>query len=454
MTGATTSGDLDGPASGFPESSRFSTALERMSDGFYAVDRDWRLLYVNAAAESFWGRPRHTLLGRSLLDLFPKFPGSPPWDAHRRAMESGRAERVETTSTAIGRPVELRLFPSEAGLSVYFRDLSDRREMEQELRTRNELLTLAEVSAGVGVWVADLVAGTVQGTPQFFQLLGLEPVAGPVSQDLPRSVRHPDDRERVREGFRQALASGADTYESEYRIIRPSGEQRWIFGRGSVVRDQNGKPWRYAGVDIDVTDRKERDEHLRLVTRELLHRTNNLLTVVQGMARQTGRDSQDISSFLHTLNARLEGLAESNRLLALGEWRGASLETLIRAQIGRFADETRFDLEGPKVGLSPKATQSLGLAFHELCTNATKYGALANAEGQVRVRWEVEDTGLHLEWQETGGPAVTPPSRSGFGRVVSEQMIATSLNATVRTVFEPGGLRWTVELPNAEYTAV
>jgi PAS domain S-box-containing protein len=443
----------DDTTASVPEATDPFVTLERIGEAFYAIDRDWRLLYVNARAEAFWRRDRKSLVGESMLDLFPKFIGSPPWEAHRQAMESGVPAVVETTSTAIGRPVELRLFPSPHGLSVYFRDLSDRREMEQELHTRNELLTLAELSAGVGVWVADLRTGTVQATPQFFRLLGLDPVAGPVSQEVPRSVRHPEDRKRVTDGFLEALKSDADTYESEYRIIRPSGEERWIFGRGRVTRDASGEPWRYAGVDIDVTERKERDEHLRTVMSELLHRTNNLLTVVQSLARQTGRDSVDIVSFLETFNARLEGLGESSRLLIAQDWRGAPLDALIRAQIGHFAEARRFELRGQAVTLSPKAAQSLGLALHELCTNAVKYGALSQPDGKVRVIWEIDDLHLHLSWTEIDGPPVSPPTRSGFGRVVCEQMVASALNATVRTSFEPTGLHWSAIIPDTEYAA-
>lgn len=426
------------------------SVLERIDEGFYAIDRDWRLVYVNARAEAFWGRKRQDLVGHSMLDLFTRFAGSPAWQAHQDAMVSGRPARVETTSTAIGRPVELRLFPSAGGLSVYFRDLSDRRALELELKTREDLLALAELSAGIGVWVADLRTETLQATPQFFRLLGLEPIAGPVSQDLPRSMRHPDDRDRVTTGFREAIASGADVFESEYRIIKPTGEQRWIFGRGRVTRDADGKPWRYAGIDLDVTDRKAQDEHLRMVMGELLHRTNNLLAVVQGVATQTGRNAPDIRSFLDTFNARLSGLAQSNGLIARGEWRGAGLEALARAQTGNFTEAHRIVIEGPPVTLSPKAVQNLGLAFHELATNALKYGAWSVPHGQVRISWSLADDGLLVSWIERGGPRLAEPKRMGFGRVVAEQMLVRALGAKVETRFAPEGLEWSLLLPASE----
>jgi PAS domain S-box-containing protein len=428
--------------------------LERMAEGFYAIDRSWRFQYVNAAAEAFWRRSRAELLGRTMLEVFPRFQGSPSWAAHEKAMASGEPGRVETVSTATGIPVELRLFPAATGLSVYFQDLARRRQMEQELKTRDELLTLAETSAGIGVWVADLTKGTVEATPQFFRLLGLEPIEGPFSQDLPRQARHPDDRDRITQGFGEAIASGADTYDSEYRIIRPSGEIRWIFGRGRVTRDAAGHPWRYAGVDIDVTERKQQEEHLRVVMRELLHRTNNLLAVVQGLARESARSSPHPDDFVPSFSARLKGLGVSSSLLARQDWRGAMLDELLHAQVGPFAAVERLTFSGPAVLLSPRAVQNLGLAFHELATNAIKYGALSVPGGTLRVDWDIVDRGgepgLHLVWKELGGPPVRTPTRAGFGRVVSEQMLATALGAQVTTTFATDGLEWTLDLAGSD----
>jgi PAS domain S-box-containing protein len=441
-------------AADVPDAGNPVLVLERMSEGFYAIDPAWRFRYVNAAAEAFWRRSRADLLGRTMFEVFPRFHGSPAWAAHERAMRSGEHGRVETVSTATGIPVELRLFPAATGLSVYFQDLARRRQMEQELKTRDELLTLAETSAGIGVWVADLTKGTVEATPQFFRLLGLEPVEGPVPQDVARQVRHPDDRDRITQGFREAIASGADTFDSEYRIIRPSGEVRWIFGRGRVTRDAAGHPWRYAGVDIDITERKQQEEHLRVVMRELLHRTNNLLAVVQGLARESARTSPNPEDFTSSFSARLKGLGVSSSLLARQDWRGAMLDELLRAQVGPFAATERLAFSGPAVLLSPRAVQNLGLAFHELATNAIKYGALSVSGGTLRVDWQMLDRGgepsLHLVWKELGGPSVLPPTRAGFGRVVSEQMLATALGAKVTTTFASDGLEWTLDLAGGD----
>ena len=144
---------------------------------------------------------------------------------------------------------------------------------DEALREREAILTMAEQSAGIGVWDIDLTTSTARATPQFFRIMGLEATTDAVPMERLRGLRHPDDRERVLAGFRQAVDSGNDAYEMEYRIIRPDGQVRWIFGRGRVVRDGSGKPVRYSGVDIDITERKETAAALA-AAKEALERAN------------------------------------------------------------------------------------------------------------------------------------------------------------------------------------
>ena len=139
-----------------------------------------------------------------------------------------------------------------------------------------DALALAEQSAGIGVWSIDLTTGLARGTAQFFRIMGLPPTTGPIPMDAIRALRHPDDRERVLSGFRKALEDGSDAYEIEYRIVRPDGSLRWIVGRGRVVRDRAGKPSRYSGIDLDITDRKAAQAELARAKEEL-ERMNSAL---------------------------------------------------------------------------------------------------------------------------------------------------------------------------------
>jgi PAS domain S-box-containing protein len=329
----------------------------------------------------------------------------------------------------------------------------DPRRLAQALRESHELLALAEQSAGIGIWDTDLSTDRVRGTPTFFRIMGLPVCDQPIPNDLVRAVRHPEDAPRVREGFRAVLAEGRDLYEVEYRIIRPSdGELRWIFGRGRARRDASGKPVRYSGVDIDITERKQAEEHVRLLMHELNHRSNNLLTVIQALARLTAT-SAEARDFAERLAQRILGLAASSNLLVSGKWQGVEIEALVRSQLAHFVADLgdRLALAGPSLRLSASAAQAIGMALYELATNAVKHGALANACGHIHIRWSVTEGGaaplFTMSWCESGGPPVTAPTRSGFGRIVMERMTGVALNGKANLQFEPTGIVWSLVCP-------
>jgi two-component sensor histidine kinase len=288
----------------------------------------------------------------------------------------------------------------------------------------------------------------MRGTPTFYRIMGLPPTNQPVPMEVVRAVRHPDDQARVREGFQRALERGEDTYEAEYRIVRPSdGHVRWIFGRGRTQRDASGKPVRYSGVDIDITGRKEAEEHVRRLMQEVNHRANNLLAVVQAIAHHTLTSTRDPADFADRLSKRISGLSASNNLLVSGRWQGVDMRDLASSQLAHFVDAAdRVELAGPPLRLGPSAAQAIGMALHELATNAVKYGALGSASGRVRLAWTLDGSDgertFTLEWSEQGGPPVRPSSRTGFGHLVIGQMIEQALAGTTHLDLQETGLRW------------
>jgi PAS domain S-box-containing protein len=453
----------------------------------------------------------------------------------------------------------------------------EQQRLARELGESHARLTLAEQSAGIGIWDTDLATDLCRATPTFFELMGLPPTDGPFPNDLVRAIRHPEDLARVVGGFRQALAEGRDHYEVEYRIVRPSdGQLRWIFGRGRVIRDAAGKPVRYSGVDIDITDRKRAEqqlreseerfskafnaaahpmsittlsegryvdmnqaglaasglsrdqvigrtvrdlgfyndpatakimrdrlagegrftdlettlrgrrgprtyllsgallelkgescvltsavditerkraeEHIRLLLAELNHRSNNLLMVIQAIARQMATTDEE-RAFAERFTERINGIAASNALLVSGKWQGVDVAELVRSQVTPFAgDSGRAALEGPAMRVTPQAAQAIGMALHELATNAAKHGALANEVGRIEISWNVEakDAGtFRLAWSERGGPTVPTPTRRGFGRTVLERMITGTLGGSAALEFRDSGASWTFTCPSA-----
>ena len=210
-------------------------------------------------------------------------------------------------------------------------------------------------------------------------------------------------------------------------------------------------------VAVDISDRKASEDQLRLVLRELTHRCKNMLAVIHAIARQTASRTRSVDDFLDRFSARLVAIGCSHDLLIADDWHGASLRMLVEQQLGNHADRIgeQIAIEGEDVMLKPEAVQNLGLALHELATNAQKYGSLSGPEGRVSIRWQFcEDASkLRLTWQERGGPPVTPPERSGFGRAMIETVVGRALEGDVRLSFPPKGVRCEIVIPLAQVTS-
>jgi PAS domain S-box-containing protein len=285
--------------------------------------------------------------------------------------------------------------------------------------------------------------------------------------------------EAIGQSERLLFAEDADAeFEDKYRHLRhgdqvlrdtlrrrKDGTLIDVAINAAPMRRPDGRILGFSAVFRDVTERKRVETHLRMVMRELSHRTKNLLAVIIAMVRQTARASNDVAVLQSELIKRLQSLSASHDLLVAEDWAGASLEELIRAVLQPFIGTSAGALlcEGPKVVVNATAAQNLGLALHELATNAAKYGALSTPAGQVRITWAIETDGsesgteaaggeavrLRLTWAERGGPSVTPPKIKGFGRVVIERVAAQALSASVAYDFPPEGVRWSIAIPVA-----
>jgi len=199
--------------------------------------------------------------------------------------------------------------------------------------------------------------------------------------------------------------------------------------------------------------------HTRFVMRELSHRSKNLLAVIQAIARQTSRSTNSVEDFNARLGERLASLGRSQDLLVQRNWQGVSINELISVQLKAFVDtaEPRVTTHGPAMNLSAEAAQNIGMALHELATNASKHGALSVPGGRVGIDWEWTgpengERRLRLRWIETGGPPVQPPSRKGFGHSVIERLAAASLHGKAELDWLPEGLVWTLDVPESSVT--
>jgi two-component sensor histidine kinase len=193
-------------------------------------------------------------------------------------------------------------------------------------------------------------------------------------------------------------------------------------------------------------ERDEREAHVRLIMRELSHRSKNLLAIVLAIARQTSRHTSSFEEFESRFNSRIQALADAHDLLVEQQWSGAYLDDLVNAQLAAFGTE-RVVSRGSRIMLKTEAVQNVALALHELATNASKYGALSVAAGKVSIDWERQPgaddtTDLQLTWRESGGPPVTPPAKKGFGCFVLERVTVNALGEG-SLEFKSEGLVWT-----------
>ena len=229
---------------------------------------------------------------------------------------------------------------------------------------------------------------------------------------------------------------------------------RWYDVHIEPMRDPAGSIVGLTCASVDITERKEGEAHLRLLLRELTHRSKNLLAVIQAMARQTARHAGSTDGFLSQFSARLQALAASHDLLVRESWHGASLGELVRSQLSAY-DNNQVAVEGPDIALKPEAAQNLGLALHELAINAKRYGALSVPNGRVSVSWSPDSrsNAVEINWLEQFGPKVKARRTRGFGSVVIERNLARAADAKVELEFEPEGVRCRIVIPASQVLA-
>lgn len=249
----------------------------------------------------------------------------------------------------------------------------------------------------------------------------------------------------ARRAWSQALANGV-ALEIEVSLTGRDGRCRPFLTRAIPLHDAGGAVSRWIGTHIDISEQRSREEHIRFIIDELSHRTKNLLAVVIAIANQTARHADDVPQYRARLLDRIRALAHCHDLLVRDNWQGASFHDLVAAQMQPFGGAGRIDAEGPDLLLRPDAVQHLGLALHELATNASKHGALSGPDGVVKIRWRrTGEDRLQLEWREMNGPPVRPAGHRGFGRAVIEQIVPRALAGAGTLDFAPAGVAWTFE---------
>ena len=265
---------------------------------------------------------------------------------------------------------------------------------------------------------------------------------------------HPEDRATTLAAWTQAVDIN-EIYKVEYRLKHASGEYRWTAARGVPLIETDGKASEWVGMNEDITERKESEEHASLIMRELSHRTKNLLAIIASLVRRTLDGKRDPVVQAGDFIERIHGLARSHDLLVRGEWRGVSLHDLVSSHLEPFGAADRATINGPLIELRPEAAQNIGLALHELATNAVKHGALLRDDKlALAVTWSIatedREPSLVLTWLEETvprQPAEAEGIPAGFGRTMLEQLVAAAVRGTAHYELTENHVRWSLRAP-------
>jgi len=438
--------------------------LRRVIDGMLAyvaiLDRDGTLREVNKTALKAAGLSRTDVIGRKFWECY--------WWTYDDDVVSGLRQDVERAATGelvrhdmVTRMaddtrlvVDFMLTPSLDSVGNVTQivasgvDITARTEAE---RARNLLAEIVEQSVDF-IGTSDTAGNILYVNQAGLSMTGtsLEGLSGKSIGEL-----HPDwaYQKIVEVGLPTARSDGSWTGETA--LIGPDGNEFPVLQSILMHNDRDGAVTHYSNVMRDIRPLKENEEHQRFLLREILHRSKNLLAVIQAMASQTARTSPSPDQFVAQFKKRVQGLSASHDLLVKENWQGVPLNELVDGQLRTFlsvVDKSRIRIMGPPVILTTTAAQAVGLALHELGTNAVKYGSLSTRRGCLTITWDtvLSDDGeqrLIMNWVETRGPDVAPPSRTGFGVTVIQDMIAQSLDCEVVLQYAPEGFRWTMDAP-------
>jgi len=253
----------------------------------------------------------------------------------------------------------------------------------------------------------------------------------------------------------EAEFAGTCDTGSEVLYRRKDGSEFWTAIFISPVRDEEGEIVQYFASFVDLSRQKQEQAESKSLIDELNHRVKNTLSTVQSIVSQALRMGSDPKVIRQTIESRLFALSRSHDLLTRDNWQGAGVSDLVKEAMEPFAAVggrgERIVIRGKNIRIAPKATLALGIAFHELATNAVKYGAFSNDKGFILIGWTVEPapegSRLVLRWEEKDGPAVSPPSRKGFGSRVLDGGLAHELQGTVHLDYLTGGVECTINIP-------
>jgi len=436
---------------------RFEAALS--GSDIAVFNQDTHLVFT-WAYDPRRGLTPEEVVGKTDADLFPEDVAPSVMDAKRSVLESGKGTSLNVVVKTDGASQYLRLSIEPMrdsageiiGLTSAVVDLTERHDYETRLSALTSGLAEANARFDMALRGSSIMVFSHDRDLRYNWVYN--PAIGLNADDM---IGRTDEEFWQGEGsqpiveMKKAAVASGEAQHGEI-VMTLDDKQRYFQLRLEPILGRDRSVQGLAGVAVDVTEAHQQELHLRLVMRELTHRSKNLLAVIQAMARQTAARSDDPQTFVTRFSARLRAMAASHDLLVAREWHGATLNDLVSAQLSQAIDpgSDQLVIEGPTLSLRPDAVQNIGLALHELTTNAAKYGALSVPNGRISLNWGIRNGDqLHLRWEETNGPMVQQPEKTGFGVTLLERSVGQALDGIVTLEFTPGGVVCEIDIPSS-----
>ncbi|MDB5425298.1 MAG: hypothetical protein JWQ29_2714, partial [Phenylobacterium sp.] len=332
-------------------------------------------------------------------------------------------------------------------------DVTDRHQAFIAVAESEGRFRLLADSAPALIWMTN-AAGRVTFANRHYEVLFGRPAEELMSAGWAQ-ILLAEDLDGYRRAFAKAMEVRAD-FKAFARVRDLHGRVLWFRCEGTPRFAPDGQFAGYTGCNVDVTEAMVAQEQQRLLINELNHRVKNTLATVQSIAAQTARRAESPEDFREKFETRLIALSQTHNALTRGGWESASLRELLSQEFSPYAGE-QVRLDGPEVDLPPRTAVTLGMVFHELATNAAKYGALSSPTGCVSVSWRTVLSGgqasrLVLQWREENGPPVRAPTRRGFGTRLIEGSVKGELGGISRMVFDPAGFQCRLEITLSDPT--
>lgn len=426
---------------------RLNGVLQSTNDCVVMLDHETRITFANSKALEFMKRDE-TIYGSRLRDVFPTI-------VHTQIVKYFNQANTDATSVpfmhyiaSMDRWIDVTLYPSEKGITVFFRDVTDTKKNEERLADSEKQFRELANSMAQMVWKSDRGGNRYWFNQRWYHYTGLSTAKARGWGWL--KACHPDDIEMLKTSLRESFLS-KNSWEVIYRIRDAHQNYRWFLVRAVPVLDAKGQVVRWLGTDTDVTEEIKHKEHQQLLLHELNHRVKNTLAIIQSIARQTVGDTP--ADFRFLFENRLLALSKTHDLLTDSDWASAPLRELISKELAPYVyvdrEVRKYVLDGPDIKLKPQVVVPLGMAIHELATNAAKYGALTQSEGCVRIAWNIQGEFIQIVWSETGGPPVVPPTRKGFGTRLLNHSFRGDFGGSVQLTYDPLGFQCVMQIPSA-----